>query len=89
MVAIVAAFMGALCAVVPILTVMVATAAQFAPLFVVYLLLFGGLWVWARRRRREGWGEDRLLYEELPEGVPDLGIAQMAWHGATERTSAG
>ena len=86
MVTIVAGYMGALCAIVPMLTVMIATAAQFAPLFVVYLIFFGGIWTWARRRRLDGWGQDPLLYEELPEGMPDLGISQMGWHGAAEKT---
>jgi hypothetical protein len=86
MVAIVAGYMGMLCAIVPALTVMIAAAAQFPPVFVVFLLFFGGIWIWARKRRRDGWGEDRLFYEELPEGVPDLGITEMSWHGATERT---
>jgi putative ABC transport system permease protein len=86
MVAIVAGYMGMLCAIVPLLTIMIGAAAQFPPMFVAYLLFFGGIWIWARKRRRDGWGEDRLFYEELPEGVPDLGITEMSWHGATERT---
>jgi putative ABC transport system permease protein len=86
MVTIVAGYMAALCALVPIMTVIIATAAQVAPLFVFYLIFFGGIWIWARRRRLDGWGQDPLLYEELPEGMPDLGISQMGWHGAAERT---
>jgi hypothetical protein len=86
MVAIVAGYMGVLCAIVPMLTVIIATAAKFPPLFVAFLFFFGGIAIWARKRRLDGWGEDRLFYEELPEGVPDLGITEMSWHGATERT---
>jgi len=72
MVGIVAGYMGMLCAIVPLLTIMIGAAAQFPPMFVAYLLFFGGIWIWARKRRLDGWGEDRLFYEELPEGVPDL-----------------
>ena len=86
MVAIVAGYAALLGVLVPMLTVMIGAAAQFPPLFVAYLLFFGGIGIWARKRRRDGWGQDPLLYEELPEGVPDLGIAEMSWHGATERT---
>jgi len=86
MVAIVAGYMGALCAIVPLLTVMIGAAAQFPPLFVMYLIFFGGIAIWARKRRLDGWGDDPLLYEELPEGMPDLGISQMGWHGAAEKT---
>jgi putative ABC transport system permease protein len=88
MVAIVAAYMGTLCAVVPILAVMLAAAADFPPLFPLYLVFFAGIWIWAHRRRRDGWGQDRLLYQELPESLPDLGIADMAWHRSAERTLA-
>ncbi len=88
MVSIVAAFMGSLCAVVPILAVFVATAADFPPVFPFYLTIMGSIWIWAHRRRRDGWGQDRLLYQELPESLPDLGIAEMAWHRPAERTLA-
>ena len=86
MIAIVAAYMGALCAVVPILSVLISAAADFPPLFPFYLVFFAAIWIWARKRRRDGWGEDRLLYEELPEALPDLGIADMAWHRTAEQT---
>jgi len=79
MVAIAAGYMGALCALVPLLTLMIATAAQFPLLLTIYGPFFGGIWIWARARRREGWGEDPLLYEDLPEGMPNLGIAEMGW----------
>ena len=29
--------------------------------------------------RRDGWGEAKLLYEDLPEGVTDLGIHELSW----------
>jgi hypothetical protein len=86
MVTIAAGYMGALCVIVPGLTLIIGAAAQFPPLFGVYLVFFSGIWIWARRRRLDGWGQDPLLYEELPEGMPDLGISQMGWHGAAERT---
>ena len=39
--------------------------------------MFGGLWIWLRRRRREGWGEAKLIYEEVPAVVTDLGIREV------------
>lgn len=31
-------------------------------------------WLKLRKSRREGWGEGRLLYADLTELVPDLGL---------------
>jgi putative ABC transport system permease protein len=86
MIAIVASFMGALCMLVPGFSVFIGASSQFPPLFFVFAPFLGGIWLWARKRRRDGWGQDPLLYEELPEGVPDLGITEMAWDRPAERT---
>jgi len=83
MIAVLAGYIGALGIVVPILTVMIATASQLMEMFVVYLAIFGGIWIWARKRRRDGWGESRILYEDVPGGAPNLGIKDLSWHGAS------
>jgi hypothetical protein len=81
LVGIVAGYIGALCVVVPILSVMIATSSAFAPLFPIYLVNFGGIWIWMRRRRRDGWGEANLLYEDSSEDVADLGIKDITYAG--------
>ena len=49
---------------------------------VVFLLYFTdvrrAVWIWARRRRRDGWGEAKLIYEDPREAVTDLGIKDLA-----------
>jgi len=65
----------------PLLSVMIAAASRITGIFVVYLAIFLALWIWLRRRRREGWGEARLLYEDLGEALLDLGIKDMAYRG--------
>ena len=81
MVAIVGGYIAVLCAIVPILSVVIAAASRFWPLFPFYLLNFGALWIWLRRRRREGWGEAKLIYEDLPAVVTDLGIKELTYAG--------
>jgi hypothetical protein len=82
LVAIVGAYIAVLCAIVPILSGMIAASTAFAPLFPVYFLDFGAIWFWLRRRRREGWGEAKLLYEDVPAEVADLGIKDVTYSGA-------
>jgi len=81
LVGIVAKYIGLLGAMVPVLAVMIAVASQVSFLFPVYLAIFGGLWIWLRRRRREGWGEAKLLYEDFPGVVTDLGIKELTYAG--------
>ena len=81
LVGIVAKYMAMLCAVVPILSVMIAVGSQVLFLFPIYLAMFGGLWIWLRRRRREGWGEAKLIYEDVPAVVTDLGIREVTSAG--------
>lgn len=35
--------------------------------------MFGGLWIWLRRRRRKGWGQAKLIYEDTPRVVTEPG----------------
>jgi hypothetical protein len=89
---IVGAYIAVLCVVVPVLSVMIAAAGEFWFLFPFYLLNFGGIWIWLRRLRREGWGESKLIYEDLPAAVTDLGIKDLTYAGTGaefRRTAAG
>ena len=73
------AYFGVLAAAVPAVSLSIRAGSEFLELYAVYLAFFGGIWIWARLRRRDGWGEAKLLYEDLPEGVTDLGIHELSW----------
>jgi len=62
----------------PLVTVMIAAAARFLPLFVIFATGFGAGWWKLRSMRREGWGEARLMYEDTPAEVLDLGISEIS-----------
>ncbi len=64
---------------VPMLSYFIATASQFVPLFFILLAWFGGGWLKLRSMRREGAAEARLLYEDLPATVTDLGIKETTY----------
>jgi len=85
LVAILAMYVGVLCAVVPVISMMIGTAAMaggmLPGLYLAYLANFGVIWFFARRRRRDGWGEARILHEDLPQVAFDLGIKDMTWAG--------
>ena len=59
---------------VPMLARAVASLAQMPMVFVFYLPVFVGIWLWSRHRRRDGWGEAPLIYEDTHDAPPDLGI---------------
>ena len=87
-----AAYIGTLCALVPILSVMIAASSRVWFLFPFYFANFCGICVWLRRMRREGWGEAKLIYEDLPAIVTDLGIKELTYAGTEaqlRRTAAG
>jgi putative ABC transport system permease protein len=88
----VAAYIGTLCALVPILSVMIAASSRIWFLFPFYFANFCGIYIWVRRMRREGWGEAKLIYEDLPAVVTDLGIKELTYAGTEaqlRRTFAG
>ena len=58
----------------PVLSILIATVSRLTSLFIFYAVAFAGFWLWMRRRRREGWGEARLIYEDDPEALADLGL---------------
>ena len=67
--------------VVPALSVMVAAGSEVWFLFPIFLANFGGHWIWFRRLRKDGWGEAKLLYEDIPTVVTDLGIKELTYAG--------
>ena len=79
LVSIVGAYIAILCGIVPILSGMIAASSAFAPLFPFYFVDFAAIWIWLRLRRREGWGEARLIYEDSPAEVTDLGIKDLSY----------
>jgi len=91
LVGVLAKYIAMLGVVVPILTVIIATAARFAPLFIMCLAGFAGAWLKARAIRREGWGQAKLLYEDS-EALTSLGIKELTYGGVEaqlRRTAAG
>ena len=81
LIGLVARYLAMLSAVVPILSLMIAVASQAVFLFPIYLAIFGALWIWLRKQRREGWGEAKLIYEDLSGVVTDLGIKELTYAG--------
>ncbi|MBI4873225.1 MAG: ABC transporter permease [Acidobacteria bacterium] len=72
----------------PMLARIVAAMSQMLELFSLYLAIFAAVWLWARRQRREGWGEARLIYEDRDGAVADLGIKEMTYGGPAADGSA-
>ncbi len=81
LVGIVGGYIAVLCGMVPIISVVIATASQVWFVYPFYLLNFAGIYIWLRRQRREGWGEAKLMYEDLPAVVTDLGIKDLTYAG--------
>lgn len=73
LVAVLGGYFAVLCVIIPIVSFLIAAAAQIPILYPIYLVWFTGDYIWARRLRRDGWGEAKLLYEDLPDGY-DLGL---------------
>jgi putative ABC transport system permease protein len=82
LVSLLATWIGVLGVLVPILSIIIATYSQMTELFLFFLAMAGSIWIWARWRRREGWGDARLIYEDLPDALPNLGIRDMTYRGA-------
>ncbi|MGA7240651.1 MAG: hypothetical protein WBY44_33515 [Bryobacteraceae bacterium] len=58
----------------PALSIIIATVGQMTVLFAFFAAAFGALWLWVRRERRQGWGEAKLIYEDDPDALADLGL---------------
>ncbi len=74
-------WLAVLCILVPLLARIIAALSQMPGVFFLYAALFCAIWLWARRRRRDGWGESKLVYEDPQDAVTDLGIKDLAYHG--------
>ena len=79
LVTIAAKYFVVLAILVPALAIVVRAGAEFNGLFLIYGPIFAAIWMWARRRRLEGWGESVLLYEDVPGDMPNLGIRELTW----------
>jgi hypothetical protein len=75
------AWLGVLSFLVPLVARIVAALAQLPEVFAVYFSLFVAAWVWARPRRRDGWGDAQLIYEDTHRVPLDLGIREMSYSG--------
>ena len=69
------AFVGAL---VPLVSLVIRAASQSWQSFVIYGAVFAAIWIWTRRRRLDGWGENKLIYIDA-EAVPGLGIGDLTY----------
>jgi putative ABC transport system permease protein len=81
LVGVMARYLAILGVVVPMVSVLTAVAAQVVFLFPIFLAILGSVWIGMRRRRREGWGEAKLMYEDIPSVVTDLGIKEITYAG--------
>ncbi len=77
--AVMGSYLVLLCLIVPLLARIIAAVSQVTQMFVVYFPIFLVVWIWLRKLRRDGWGEAKLLYEDLDEVVPDLGIKDLSY----------
>jgi len=64
---------------VPLLALVVRALSEFMGVFLIYFPAFVAIWIWARRRRRQGWGESKILYDDVPGDMPNLGIRELTW----------
>ena len=58
----------------PALSILIATVSQMTALFAFFAAAFSALWLWVRRERSQGWGEAKLIYDDDPEALRDLGL---------------
>ena len=77
-VSIVSGYIVVLGILVPMVTVMIAAASRFEPLFVVYGTAFLAGWLKLRSMRREGISEAKLMYEDTPAEILDLGTSDVS-----------
>lgn len=58
----------------PPLAVLIATYSQLPAAFAILGLAFAAAWLYMRHLRRQGWGESKLIYEDNPDAMADLGL---------------
>jgi hypothetical protein len=67
-------YMAAVFFLAPALSIIIATLSQLTATFLLGLTIFLTAWLRARYLRRQGWGEARLIWEDVPEALADLGL---------------
>ncbi len=67
-------YLATLGVLVPMLAGVIKGVSAMLEVFFIYGIFFAGFWIWMRRRRRDGWDMGRILYEEIPEALPNLGL---------------
>ena len=82
-----AGYFAILAVVVPVVTLIVRAGSEFTGTFLITGPVLAAVWMWARLRRLEGWGEAKLLYEDLPSSMPDLGIRELTWGPALSQAA--
>jgi hypothetical protein len=71
---IVGRYLAAIYFLAPALSIVIATVSQMVALFAFFAAAFTALWLWLRRERRQGWGEAKLICDDDPETLGDLGL---------------
>jgi hypothetical protein len=71
-------WLAVLVVLVPALARIIAAMSQWNEPFLIFAVIFGSVWLWARKQRSDGWGEAKLMFEDLAETVPHLGISEMS-----------
>lgn len=67
-------WIGVLSVLLPVLAIVIAAISELREIFLLCAPFFATVWLWMRRRRRDGWGEVPLIYEDRDELVADLGL---------------
>jgi hypothetical protein len=76
-VTVIGGYAGTLGALVPVVSIFIAAAGKSAILFWVLLPMLAAPWIRLHVARREGWGEAPLLYADLGDSAPDIGVREM------------
>lgn len=67
-------FLAAIFMAAPPLAVLIASFSQLPATFVFLVSIFAVAWLRIRYLRRQGWGEAKLIYEDTPDAMADLGL---------------
>jgi hypothetical protein len=71
---VIGSYMAAVFFLAPALSIIIAALSQLTATFLFGLTLFLAAWLGARRQRRQGWGDAKLIWEDVPEALADLGL---------------
>jgi hypothetical protein len=50
----------------PAISIIIPTLSRLTVLFLPFAIAFVATWLWARRQRKQGWGEAQLIYKMNP-----------------------